>query len=99
MIVTLILPIFWCLYGIAGLLGFQLIPEQYKDRPWTKSYKRFRGLSWLMLGIPWLIVYFISRHTVLSWAVMVLILVAVSLPSIVCSAVMERKYKNLLRSA
>ena len=51
----LIISIFYICYGIAGLLGFQLIPKKYRGHSWTKQYKHCCGLAYLLLGIPWLL--------------------------------------------
>ena len=53
--VLLYFGIFWTLYGLAGLLGWQRINNKYKGYDWTKKYIRCLGISWLMLGIPCLI--------------------------------------------
>lgn len=58
--VILALGILWTLRGIAGILGFQVINEKYKNHDWTASYIRYRGKSWLMIGIPWLILYLLT---------------------------------------
>ena len=38
--VLLFMSVFWILYGIAGLLGFQNIPAKYKEHSWTKDVGR-----------------------------------------------------------
>ena len=60
--VLLYLGIFWTLYGLAGLLGWQRINNKYKGYDWTKKYIRCLGISWLMLGIPCLIFSHIKVH-------------------------------------
>lgn len=57
MIVLLSLGIFWTLYGVAGFLGFQRISERYKRKSWTKEYIQSCGIRWLMIGIPWIVLY------------------------------------------
>lgn len=61
--VILIMSDFWVIYGIAGILGFQVIRSEYKGHDWTKTYVRLLGASWLMLGVPWLLFDRIAVHT------------------------------------
>ena len=93
-----VMPVFWCLYGIAGLLGFQFIHDKYKDHWWTLDYIRCRGVSWLILGIPWLAVAIIRRYTGMSYWVAIGLLVVVSVPSLVYGAVKDKKFKALLEN-
>ena len=53
--VVMYMSLFWTLYGIAGLLGFQNIPAKFKGHSWTEEYTRKQGLTWLLLGLPYLI--------------------------------------------
>lgn len=92
----LALGIFWIGYGIAGLFGLQVIPEKYKGKDWTKSYIRYRGISWIMIGIPWLILYMIIRDRNLGTFIMSFLLIVCAIPSLVCSIADERKYKAML---
>ena len=50
--VILIMSAFWVIYGIAGILGFQIIRSEYRGHRWTKTYVRLLGVSWLLLGVP-----------------------------------------------
>ena len=43
--VILIMSAFWVIYGIAGILGFQVIRSEYKGHDWTKTYVRLLGVS------------------------------------------------------
>lgn len=88
--VILWLSIFWTLYGIAGILGFQVINEKYKNHDWTGSYIRRSGISWLMLGIPWLIIYLLSHGKDISW-----LLLLCAVPSVVYTMVNEQKYRHM----
>ena len=98
--VLLYMSIFWILYGIAGLLGFQNIPAKYKGRSWTKDYIRSSGLSWLILGLPWLGFYlvrtFLLTEANITAGTLVIILLFLSIPALVVSIVTEKKYKVLL---
>ena len=49
--VILMLSTFWVIYGIAGILGFQIIRSEYRGHRWTKTYVRLLGVSWLLLGV------------------------------------------------
>ena len=45
--VILMLSTFWVIYGIAGILGFQIIRSEYKGHDWTKAYV---GCCWVFRG-------------------------------------------------
>lgn len=93
--VFLFLGVFWTMYGIAGLFGYQRIPRRCKNQSWTKEYIRSSGVSWLMLGIPWMLLYGASLIWDISshWGIVTGLALALSVPSIVYSIRMERKYK------
>lgn len=98
--VLLYMSIFWIGYGILGLFGIQNIPAKFKGHTWTNAYKRTQGLNWLILGLPWLVFYFVStRHipdTDLNAAFEILIYVILSFPALIASFVWGRKYKASL---
>ena len=98
---VLALSLFWCLYGLAGLLGWQHIPARHKGRPWTKRYIRTSGLGWLLLGLPVLIFErycaSVAPNLPFTFGRAALILLALSLPSILFTTVTERKYSALLK--
>lgn len=94
--VILGLGIFWTLYGFAGLLGFQIINEKYKNHDWTMNYIRYRGISWLIIGIPYLVLYDFTCGQDINGLIMCLRIVLCSLPSIGYTIVNERRYKNML---
>ena len=98
MFIIISLGIFYSLYGVLGLLGVQVIPSEYRGKPWAKSYIRCRGISWVIVGIPWLVFYLIVRDMEINKLICVVILIAISLPSIIYSIVFERKYKALLKN-
>jgi hypothetical protein len=91
--------IFWIIYGILGLFGIQNIPEECKNKSWTKQYKRSRGIGWLILGISWIVVYFILSAYEPGGLIIVAIIILVSIPSIVYSSYKEKKYKAELESS
>ena len=98
--VLLFMSVFWSLYGIAGLLGFQNIPAKYKGYSWTKAYTRSQGLNWLILGLPWfgfyLIRAFILTELDITTGMFVVILLLLSIPALIVSIVLEKKYKAML---
>ncbi|MBD5148214.1 MAG: hypothetical protein HDT19_05480 [Oscillibacter sp.] len=97
MVIILTLGIFWTLYGMAGILGFQIIGEKYKNHHWTSSYIRCRGISWLTLGIPMLVLYLLDYSREINRPVMCLLILLCGIPSIVYSIVKERKYERMLK--
>ena len=98
--VILFMSVFWILYGIAGILGFQNIPQKYRGHSWTKNYIRSQGLSWLILGLPWFGFYLV-RTFLLTEAVTtgmsVTIMLLLSIPALIVSIVFEKKYKRMYR--
>lgn len=98
--VLLFTSVFWILYGIAGLIGFQNIPAKYKGNSWTKDYIRSQGLNWLILGLPWfgfyLIRTFLLTESGISTGTSVVILLVISIPALIASIVFEKKYKAML---
>lgn len=98
--VILVMSVFWILYGIAGLLGVQNIPAKYKGHSWTKAYIRSQGLNWLILGLPWLGFYlvrtFLLAEIAITAGMSVIILLLLSIPTLIVSIGMEKKYKAML---
>ena len=98
--VMMFMSVFWTLYGIAGLFGIQNIPSKYKGYTWTKEYIRCQGISWLMLGIPWLIFYLVHTFYLadknIGAGVIVLILVLFAVPSIIYTIKWDKKFRDLL---
>ena len=92
------LGIFWTVYGIVGLLGFQVISPRFKGYPWTKKYIRCRGLSWLMLGIPWSILGFVLHKMDIGAGITIFIMLIAALPSLVYSVLLEKKFEELLEN-
>ena len=85
--VILIMSAFWVIYGIAGILGFQIIRSEYRGHRWTKTYVRLLGASWLMLGVPWLLFGRIAVYTAanIGTCLLCIILLALAMPSIAVS--------------
>ena len=98
--VLLFMSVFWILYGIAGLLGFQNIPAKYKGHSWTKDYIRSQGLNWLILGLPWFGFYlvhtFLLAEAAITTGMSVVILLLLSIPALIFSVIYEKKYKAML---
>ncbi len=90
----LILGIFWTIYGITGLFGFCKIPQNFKNKPWTKQYTRYLGISWIMAGIPWIILYFVFEKWDIGIATQALLMIVCSAPSIIYNFLLDRNYKN-----
>lgn len=96
--VILMLGIFWTAYGIAGLAGFQHIAQKYQGYSWTRKFKQSCGISWLLLGIPWIVMYVVSLNREPSPLTISVTVVLLGIPSAVYSFRMERKYKAKLSS-
>lgn len=98
--VLLWLSIFWIIYGIAGLFGFQNIPTKYKGYSWTKGYIRCQGATWLILGIPLFAFYILRTYFFadanIHFGVVVLIILVLAIPSLIFTIIWEKKYKVLL---
>ena len=98
--VILMLSVFWTAYGIVGILGFQVIRSEYRGHRWTKTYIRLLGVSWLMLGIPWLAFERIAAYTALNIGTNLrcVILLALAMPSIAFTFFVDKKYRNILKN-
>ena len=85
--VILIMSAFWVIYGIAGILGFQVIRSEYRGHDWTKTYVRLLGASWLV-------------HTAanIGTGLLCIILLALAMPSIVFTFFIDKKYRNILKN-
>ena len=88
--VILIMSAFWVIYGIAGILGFQII----------RSDVRLLGASWLLLGVTWLLFDRIAVHTAanIGTGLLCIILLALAMPSIVFTFFIDKKYRNILKN-
>lgn len=97
--VLLFMSVFWILYGIVGLLGFQNIPAKYKGHSWTKDYIHSQGLNWLILGLPWFRFYLVRTFLLAeidTTGMSVIILLLLSIPALIVSICTEKKYKAML---
>ena len=94
--VLLYLGIFWTLYGLAGLLGWQRINNKYKGYDWTKKYIRCLGISWLMLGIPCLIFSRLYEAGYNTRSMFVLMCVCM-LPSLIFTIAVEKKFNAKIK--
>ena len=89
--------IVWVIYGFAGLLGFQVaIPKKAKARTWTKRYIRSQGLSWILLGVPWIILACASNGSNMHISTKILSLVLCSVPALLFTIIYDRKYKAII---
>ena len=98
--VVMYMSLFWTLYGIAGLLGFQNIPAKFKGHSWTEEYTRKQGLTWLLLGLPYFILSLVITrffpkldHSGIVYAAILLL----GLPAFVYSLRVDRVYKARLK--
>ena len=95
------LSILWTAYGVVGILGFQKIPPEHQNRSWSKNYSHDQGISYLMMGVPWLIfdrvlaLLSIELNSILR----ILIIIVLAIPSILYTSAIDKKYKALLAAA
>lgn len=82
------------LYGIASILGFQVIGEKHKNHDQTANYIHHRGISWIIMGIPWLILYLLTYNKDINKLIMCLLILACTIPSIIYSFLNEPKYRH-----
>ena len=99
--VLLFMSVFWTLYGIAGLFGYQNIPKKFKGYSWTKEYIRLQGITWLMLGVPLLMLYFVVHYFIpeenLNAELLVFSMLVLASPSVVFTYKWEKKYEKMLK--
>lgn len=95
--VLLLMGAVWTVYGLLGLAGWQVIPEKYRHRRWTRRYVRGLGLSWLMLGLPWMLAGLLARNARLPWPGQCAVMLLVALPSLVYTWALDRRYARRLR--
>ena len=98
LISLLILSAFWCVYGILGLFGVQRIPNRYRGTELEAEYKRFQGIGWLLLGIPWLVLWLFAHNVEIeNLMLFMLMLAGLALPSLIYDFVGDRIYRKKLK--
>ena len=92
------MSVFWTVYGLAGVFGYQNIPAKFRGYSWTKSYIRSQGIAWLMLGIPYFIFSLVHspEQRGLTWGAAIAILI-LGMPSFIYALLADRRYKALLK--
>ena len=93
--ITLFLNIIWIIYGIAGLLGYQNIPEKYKGYSWTVQYKQMAGISWLILAIPGIVSNILIRILAWPYYINLIAIILSGAVSIVYSRYQEKKFSKI----
>ncbi len=97
MYVLFAMSIFYIGYGILGLFGKMNIPEKFKGYDWTKDYIRNCGISYILLGIPWLVLYFAFEQYDPGYGMMFLLIILLALPSFGYTIYNEKKYSKLIK--
>ena len=92
------MSIFDIVYGILGLFGKMNIPEKYKGHEWTKDYTRGLAVSYILLGIPYLILYLAFSQYDPGLGKMFLFIILSALPSLIFVIFHEIKYSKLLKN-
>jgi hypothetical protein len=83
-------------YGLAGLAGFQCIGEEYRNRAWTREFCRDRGLSWLLLGVPWALLGLALQWWDFSWPIAAAGMAVLGIPAIHHTMRVDKKYDGKL---
>ena len=97
MFVLFATSILYICFGISGLFGKMIIPKKFKGHEWTKDYVKRTGVSYLLLGFPWLILCFAFSQYDFGYDRSILFIVLLALPSLAYSIYNEEKYKKLLK--
>ena len=99
MLTLMVIGICYTLYGIAGLFGFQIIPEQYKGHPWTKDYIRSQGIGYLLIGVPWLVISMLADIYFASvpLGIMIAVVAVPAIPALLYAFACDKKYKAMLK--
>lgn len=96
--VLFVMSIFDIAYGIFGLFGKMNIPDKFKGHEWTKDYIRGLAVSYILLGIPYLILYLAFRQYDPGLVKMFLFIILSALPSLIFVIFHERKYYKILKN-
>ena len=84
-------------YGIFGLFGKMNIPEKFNGHEWTKDYMKELVIADILLGVPWLILYFAFKQYDPGYWKIFLLIILLALPSLIYLILIERKYNKLLK--
>ena len=95
--VLFMMSIFNIGYGVLGLFGKMNIPEKFEGYEWTKNYKRQMAICYILLGIPWLILYFAFMQYDPGYLKMFLFIILSGLPAFIFIVFHEIKYNKLLK--
>ncbi len=97
MTIILCTSLFYIVYGICGLFGKINIAKKYKGHEWTKNYMKELGVSDILLGIPWLILYFAFEQYDPGFITTLLLIIILALPAFFLTIHIERKYNKMLK--
>ena len=95
--VILFTSLFYIGYGIMGLFGKMNIPEKFKGYEWTKNYMKELGCADILLGIPWLILYFAFKQYDPGFGLTLVLIILLALPSLINVICIEKKYLKLIK--
>ncbi len=84
-------------YGILGLFGKINIPEKFQNHEWTKNYMKEISVAYILLGVPYLILYFALQQYDPGYLKTFLLIILVALPSLILVIHTELKYLKLLK--
>lgn len=91
--IYLMLGIVWTVYGVCGLFGLGFAPKQYRGQEWEKKYIRHIGISYIMIGVGWMMLYsMILRYDIPS-STSVGAGLGCALPGLIYCVYTDRKYK------
>lgn len=96
MLTALMMGIIWTVYGILGLCGIQRIPLEYRGASFEREYKKKSGISWLLIGVPYLAACLALRHTALTRKEFALTFGLLALPCIVYTYITNQKFRKRL---
>lgn len=95
--VLFMMSIFYIGYGILGLFGKMNIPEKFLNQEWTKDYSKEAGISYILIGVPWLILYFALKQYDPGLMMTFILIIVLALPAFFLSIHIERKYNKMLK--